>query len=133
MARLWQEEHLDKTKTALQEANKILIETGGDAAEGPKFSATLVNNLGALLHMEGDAKEAQKMYEKALTDVTSASTEGGKASEEAEKTSPVILYNLARAYEDQGDESAAKGAYDKLLLRHPEYVDGAWGVFSLLP
>ncbi|KAG9316871.1 hypothetical protein JVU11DRAFT_2947 [Chiua virens] len=110
IARLWQEENVERTTKAFRDAARV-SEASGQA------DPRLLNNLGALQHMEGNLDEAQSMYEDALTKATTLSAEDGEAM------STSILYNLARVYEDSEDHAMAKGAYDKLLARHPEYVD----------
>jgi RNA polymerase-associated protein CTR9 len=106
---------------ALREALRI-SEAGG------QVDPRLLNNLGALYHLEGNLGEARGMYESALTSAA------GLGPEVGEGMSTSMLYNLARVYEDTGDEVMAKEAYDKLLSRHPEYVDGMLlcGVRSVL-
>ncbi|KAG6336638.1 hypothetical protein ID866_2445 [Astraeus odoratus] len=110
IARLWQEESTERTLRALREALRI-SEINGEV------DPRLLNNLGALQHMEGNLETAQTMYETALTKAPSIGGDSGEAM------STSILYNLARVYEDNGDLVMAKEAYDKLLARHPEYVD----------
>jgi RNA polymerase-associated protein CTR9 len=109
IAKLWQDTSLDRTIGALKEALRV-----------DESDPRLLNNLGALHHLEEKLPEARDQYEAALTKVATAGT---KLSD-AESLSTTVLYNLARVYEDQGEESMAKEAYDKLLARHPEYVDG---------
>lgn len=111
MARLWQGENSDKVERALTEALRISEASG-------KPDPRLVNNLGALKHLDGKLDQARAMYETAITHASMM--EGGKG----EGMSTSILYNLARVYEDEGNETMAREAYDKLLTRHPEYVDG---------
>jgi len=120
IARLWQEESLERTKRSLKDALRL-----SEASE--KVDPRLLNNLGALQHMEGDMTGARALYENALTKAASLGQDVG------EGMSISILYNLARVYEDSGDDSMAKEAYDKLLTRHPEYVDGECGKISLVP
>ncbi|KAI0759855.1 RNA polymerase II-associated protein [Trametes elegans] len=111
IAKLYHDENLDKTERAYRQASKN-CEAGG------KNEPRLLNNLGALRHIDGHVEEARTLYETALTHATSLD------SSAAEAMSTSTLYNLARVYEDQGEEAKAKEAYDKLLARHPEYVDG---------
>jgi len=111
IARLWQEENADKTVRALSEALRITEASG-------QVDSRVLNNLGALRHMEGNLVEARTFYENALT------SSSGLESTMGEGMSTTILYNLARVYEDEGEDAMAKDAYDKLLSRHPEYVDG---------
>ncbi|KAG1725277.1 uncharacterized protein EDB91DRAFT_1169030 [Suillus paluster] len=110
IARLWQEESLDRTTRALKEALRL-----SEANE--RIDPRLLNNMGALQHLEGNVAEARAFYEDALTKAASL------GQDVAESMSITMLYNLARVYEDSGDVAMAKEAYDKLLARHPEYVD----------
>ncbi|KAG7093919.1 hypothetical protein E1B28_007555 [Marasmius oreades] len=109
IAKLWQTESLDRTTKALKEALRISESSGS-------VEPRILNNLGALNHLEEKCAEARTMYEKALTTLSSMASD-------VESMSTSILYNLARVYEDQGDDALAKEAYDKLLSRHPEYND----------
>lgn len=111
IARLWQDDNIDRMRKALQDALQI-------SEAYAKIDPSLLNNLAVLAHLQGNLTDAQSMYTKALT--SAASLELDKK----ESVSTSILYNLARVYEDQGEEELAKEAYDKLLVRHPEYVDG---------
>ncbi|KAF8212535.1 RNA polymerase II-associated protein [Mycena galopus ATCC 62051] len=110
IARLWQSENLDRVGKSLTEALRISEASG-------QTDPRLLNNLGALYHLDGKLAEARDMYQNALQ-VTA-----GLSSEAGEGMSTSILYNLARVYEEEGEDSMAKDAYEKLLLRHPEYVD----------
>lgn len=111
IARLWQEDNVERTTKAFRDAARVSATSG-------QVDPRLLNNLGALQHMEGNSDEARTMYEDALTKAASLNAEDGEAM------STSILYNLARVYEDSGEHAIAKEAYDKLLFRHPEYVDG---------
>lgn len=110
IARLWQSESLDRTSKSFREAMRI-GELNGQA------DPRILNNLGALAHLEGQFEQARVMYESALTYA------GSLSSDAAEAMSTSVLYNLARAYEDLGKDTLATEAYEKLLSRHPEYVD----------
>ncbi|KAJ6498745.1 RNA polymerase II-associated protein [Mycena sanguinolenta] len=112
IARLWQGqgENLDRVSKSLIAALHLSEASG-------QTDPRLLNNLGALHHLDGKLADARDMYQSALQ-VTASSS-----SETAEAMSTSILYNLARVYEDEGLEDMAKDAYEKLLLRHPEYVD----------
>lgn len=111
IARLWQEDNVERTAKAFRDASRV------SAASG-QVDPRLLNNLGALQHMEGNLDEGRIMYEDALTKAATLSAEDG------EDMSTSILYNLAKVYEDSGEHTMAKEAYEKLLSRHPEYVDG---------
>ncbi|TBU31622.1 RNA polymerase II-associated protein [Dichomitus squalens] len=110
IAKLYQDESIERMERAYKQALQN-SETSG------KIEPRLVNNLGALQHLEGHFDEARAMYETALTHAASLD----QSTAEAMSTS--ILYNLARVYEDQAEVTKAKEAYDKLLMRHPEYAD----------
>ncbi|KAG2341153.1 TPR-like protein [Suillus weaverae] len=110
VARLWQEKCLDRTTRALKEALRL-------SEANKEVDPQLLNNMGAVQHMEGNLAEARALYEDSLTKAASLGPDVG------EGMSTSILYNLARVYEDGGDDAMAKEAYNKLLARHPEYVD----------
>ena len=111
IARLWQGENLERMGRSLNDALRISKTRG-------QVDPRLLNNLGALQHLENNLAEARTLYESALTSASSLPAEAG------ENMSISILYNLARVYEDAGDDARATDAYEKLLSRHPEYVDG---------
>jgi RNA polymerase-associated protein CTR9 len=115
IARLWQAEDLGRAKRALREGVRI-----GEASTQGQADPRLMNNLGAILHLEGDYAEARRLYEGALT----LASKEGIDRDLAEGVSTTVLYNLARSYEALGLDLMAKEAYEKLLSRHPEYVDG---------
>ena len=111
IARLWQSEELERTERALSDAVRLSQANG-------QVDPRILNNLGALHHLQGRLDQARNMYETALTNAS------GSESDAGESMSTSILYNLARVYEDQGEDTMARTAYEKLLTRHPEYVDG---------
>ena len=94
LARLWEGDSLEKTARALKEALRISKDKAG-VGEDPR----LLNNLAALRHLEGDAAEARKLYEDAIT----SAAKGG------EELSTSILYNLARCYEDLRGDDGERG------------------------
>lgn len=108
LARLWENENLEKTSRAYREALRIAKEKG--VPDNPK----LLNNIAALKHLEGGYADARPSYEVALTHA---------AAKNNDELGTTILYNLGRCYEDLGEVAKAQEAYDKLLARHPEYVD----------
>lgn len=114
IAKLWQDENLDKTVAALGEALKI----SNSSASVGQVDVQLLNNLGVLRHLTEQLPDARILYENALIKAA------GLGPDTGEGMSTSILYNLARVYEDQGEDGLAKDAYEKLLSRHPEYVDG---------
>ena len=116
LSRLWEGDSLEKTSRALKEALRISREKSGEDGE----DARLLNNLAALRHLEGNPEAARVLYECAIT----------IAAKNGEELSTTILYNLARCYEDLREVPMAQEAYDKLLVRHPEYIDGT--IFACL-
>lgn len=119
ISRLWQGESLDRMVRALKEALRI-------SEAGDQVDPRLLNNLGALYHIEGNLSGARGLYERALTSAAGLGPEAG------ESMSTSMLYNLARVYEDGGEQEMAREAYDKLLSRHPEYVDGIFPLYFAL-
>ncbi|PBK75995.1 TPR-like protein [Armillaria solidipes] len=113
IAKLWQDENLDKTVAALGEALKI----SNSSSSVGQVDVQLLNNLGVLRHLTEQLPDARILYENALIKAA------GLGPDIGEGMSTSILYNLARVYEDQGEDGLAKDAYEKLLSRHPEYVD----------
>ena len=118
VARLWQNEDLDRTGKVLREALKISSTRG-------QPDPRLLNNLGVLEHLENRLTDARAKYEGALTNASNLDVDV------AEAMSTSVLYNLARVYEDLGEETMATEAYETLLARHPEYVDGEYFAESL--
>ncbi|KAG6370018.1 hypothetical protein JVT61DRAFT_12537 [Boletus reticuloceps] len=110
IARLWQEDNTERTTKAFRDASRV-------SAASSHAEPRLLNNPGALQHMESNLDEARTTYEDALTKAATLS------AEDSEAMSTSILYNLARVYKDSGEHAIAKEVYDKLLSRHPEYVD----------
>ncbi|KZT71727.1 TPR-like protein [Daedalea quercina L-15889] len=110
IARLWQNDNLERMQRALKEALRISEATS-------RSNPRLVNNVAVLEYLDGNFESARPMFENAITQ---ASSVGDPA---ADGMSTTTLYNLARTYEEQGEESTARDAYEKLLDRHPEYVD----------
>lgn len=111
IARLWQDESLDRTGKSLKEALRL-------SRLSDNLDPRLINNVAVLHHFEGNLATAQELYENALTRASASN------SHVDEGLSTTIMYNLARVYEDEGKDDLAKEALDKLLSRHPEYIDG---------
>jgi RNA polymerase-associated protein CTR9 len=124
IARLWTEDpstsslitvSVEKAGRALQTA--LQIARAAQATNDNSY-ARLLNNVGALLHGEGQYEDAQRSYEEAMGIASALDPDVG------ESLQVTILYNLGRASEDSGDLAAAADLYAKLIGRHPEYVDG---------
>ena len=120
LGRLWQSDSVEKAILAYEQAVILLKKRKGASSPDPR----IVNNIAALHHIDG--KVARGLYEEALAEPAASGTDDD-ASGAATTT---ILYNLARVYEDAGESTVAKEAYDKLLTRHPEYIDGAFCLWS---
>lgn len=113
MAKAWHGESLERTAKAYRSAARARKDAG--RPESP----ALLNNLGALAMLDGDAATAQGFFEDALT--KAAGLDNAALSQQ--KTT--ILYNLGRAYEGQGMTAEADNAYRQILNVHPEYPEGA--------
>lgn len=129
VARLWaQSDDTSTASSATATPQQAMERTLGAMREAVRVDGDdprLLNNLGALLHLEGKFGEAREFYETALIKVAAGASGSASGTRvDPESTSTTILYNLARVYEDEGEAGMAKEAYDKLLSRHPEYVDG---------
>ena len=111
---------MEKAIQAYEQAVTLLKKRKGASSPDPR----IVNNIAALHHIDG--KVARGLYEEALAEPAAFGTDDD-ASDAATTT---ILYNLAGVYEDAGESTVAKEAYDKLLARHPEYIDGAFCLWS---
>jgi len=112
MAQAWHGESLERAAKAYKSAARARKDAG--RPESP----ALLNNLGALAMLDGDAATAQGFFEDALT--KAAGLDGAALSQQ--KTT--ILYNLGRAYEGQGMTEEADNAYRQILNVHPEYPEG---------
>jgi len=123
LGRLWQSDSVEKAIQAYEQA-VTLLKKRKDTSPDPR----IVNNIAALHHIDGKFESARSLYEEALGEFAASGT-GDDASDAASTT---ILYNLARVYEDAGESTMAKEAYDKLLTRHPEYIDGAFCLWSYI-
>ena len=120
LARLWQDESLEKAISAYQTAVSISPDDD-DADEAAKHHAIrMSSNLGVLYQLQGNVETAERMYQEALSKV--ASNEGKKT--EVLKT--ILAYNLGRAYEDQGDVVKASQWYRDVLRQHPEHMECEW-------
>lgn len=116
LARLWQDESLEKTIGCYQTAVSITTDENGDKAVDHR-SVKLASNLGALFQLQGNVETAERMYQEALAKVAS---EEGK---DAETIKTILAYNLARAYEEEGDVVKASQWYRDVLRQHPEHME----------
>ena len=125
LAKLWQNDSVEKAIGAYQTAVSIATEGDGADAEGEGESAKpvdhrsirLLNNLGSLFQLQGSIQTAERMYQEALSKV--AQEEG----QDAEVLKTILAYNLARAYEENGDVVKASQWYRDVLRQHPEHIE----------
>lgn len=127
ISKLWQDESLEKTVSAYQTAVSLATT---DTADGePKVdlkSMKLSSNLGALYQLQGSVEEAETMYQEALSKLASLDDEA------ADTVKTTLAYNLGRAYEENGNEAAAGQWYRDVLKQHPEHLECAFRIASLL-
>lgn len=114
MAQAWHGESLERAAKAYKSAARARKDS--DRPESP----ALLNNLGALAMLDGDAATAQAFFEDALTKAAGLDGDAAAALGQQKTT---ILYNLGRAYEGQGMTEEADNAYRQILNVHPEYPE----------
>ncbi|WWC61402.1 uncharacterized protein I303_103985 [Kwoniella dejecticola CBS 10117] len=123
LAKLWQDESLEKSISAYQTALSIKsdseLENSQDLSLTPPDLRTIrmSDNLGVLFHLQGNVETAERMYQESLQKI--ASTD----SKEAEILKTVLAYNLGRAYEEGGDNVKAAQWYRDVLRQHPEHME----------
>lgn len=117
LARLWQDESLEKAIGAYQTAVSIATDEAEEGKSTDYRNIRLSSNLGTLFHLQGNIETAERMYQEALSKI--ASDEG----QEAEVAKTMLAYNLARAYEDDGDVVKASQWYRDVLRQHPEHME----------
>ncbi|KAG8935468.1 hypothetical protein FRC03_009248 [Tulasnella sp. 419] len=128
IARLWQNENLERAGKAYKEAARISLAMSQSANATGVVDPRLLNNLGVLRHLDGDFEMARDYYQEALTNASTLAAE----DESMDGVLTSTMYNLARVYEQLGEENSAKEAYDKLLAKHPEYLDAKIGRARML-
>ena len=116
LARLWQDESLEKAIGAYQTAVSIASDESEDKPVDYR-AIRLSSNLGTLYQLQGNVETAERMYQEALSKV--ASEEGN----DAETIKTILAYNLARAYEEEGDIPKATQWYRDVLRQHPEHME----------
>lgn len=119
LAKLWQEESLEKAITAYQTA--ISIKREDDEDEDDKavdYSAVrLSTNLASLYAIQGEVDAAERMFQESIQRM------GAENGKEADMLKTVIAYDLGRANEQGGDSIKATQWYRDVLRQHPEHVD----------
>ena len=117
LARLWQEDSLQKAIGAYETAVSINARAEAEGKATDLREIRISSNLGALFHLQGNVETAERMYQEALQKLAA---QDGK---EAEVLKTVLAYNLARAYEEGGEVVQAAQWYRDVLRQHPEHVE----------
>lgn len=117
LARLWQEDSIEKAIGACETAVSINADPEVDGKSTNMRDARISSNLGALFQLQGNVETAERTYQEALQSLAS---ENGK---EAEFLKTVLAYNLARAYEEGGEVVEAAQWYRDVLRQHPEHME----------
>jgi RNA polymerase-associated protein CTR9 len=123
LAKLWQDESLDKAITAYQTAITIKTEVAAnDKEEGVEkpvdyAAVRLSTNLASLYAVQGNLELAERMFQEAIQ---AMGPENGKA---ADMLKTVIAYDLGRANEKSGDSIKAAQWYRDVLRQHPEHLE----------
>ena len=117
LARLWQEDSLEKAIGAYETAVSINARAEAEGKATDLREIRISSNLGALFHLQGNVETAERMYQEALQKLAA---QDGK---EAEVLKTVLAYNLARAYEEGGEVVQAAQWYRDVLRQHPEHVE----------
>ncbi|GMK55590.1 hypothetical protein CspeluHIS016_0206460 [Cutaneotrichosporon spelunceum] len=129
LAKLWQEESIEKAITSYQTAIQIRAEAESDDGEDTQAESQvrhksadygtvrLSTNLASLYALQGESESAESMFLEALQRLTSAT---GK---EADELKTVLAYDLGRACEQGGDIVKAQQWYRDVLGQHPEHME----------
>ncbi|ORY32073.1 putative Pol II transcription elongation factor [Naematelia encephala] len=117
LAKLWQDESLDKAIGAYQTAVTCSSDDAEDGATVNTRSVRISSNLGALFQLQGNVETAERMYQEALQKLAQ------DTGNESEVLKTVLAYNLARAYEEEGDVVKATQWYRDVLRQHPEHME----------
>ncbi|KAJ1909332.1 protein required for normal CLN1 and CLN2 G1 cyclin expression [Tieghemiomyces parasiticus] len=115
IGRTYENLNLGQALQAYQSALRLYeppAETNGAVASTLTAPPTLLNNIGALLHLQKDLPGAEVHYERALT---------AAASDPVVATT--VKYNLARLREAQDRPSDAQTLFKALVADHPAYLD----------
>ncbi|WVW83420.1 hypothetical protein I302_105440 [Kwoniella bestiolae CBS 10118] len=123
LAKLWQDESLEKSISAYQTALSIKSESELELQESQDLkppdlrTVRMSDNLGVLFQLQGNVETAERMYQEALQKISS--TDG----KDAEVLKTILAYNLGRAYEEGGDTVKAAQWYRDVLRQHPEHME----------
>ncbi|EKD03885.1 Pol II transcription elongation factor [Trichosporon asahii var. asahii CBS 8904] len=123
LAKLWQEESVDKAINSYQTAISIKadLEEEDTATQETKpvdySEIKLKANLAALYALQGHTENAEAMFQDALSKLTKES------GPEADAMKTVLAYDLGRAFEQGGDIVNAQKWYRDVLHQHPEHME----------
>ncbi|KAL1407408.1 protein required for normal CLN1 and CLN2 G1 cyclin expression [Vanrija albida] len=125
LAKLWQDESVEKAITAYQSAISIkadaeeLSESQGESQDKPVDYPTvrLSANLASLFSSQGATEVAEERYQEALHLLKDATTK------EADQLKTVLAYDLGRTHEQAGDVVKASKWFRDVLHQHPEHVE----------
>lgn len=129
LAKLWQEESIEKAVTSYQTAIQIKAEADSDELEDTQAESQdrskpvdfdtvrLSTNLASLYTLQGESESAERMFQEALQRLATAS------GREADELKTVLAYDLGRASEQGGDVVKAQQWYRDVLGQHPEHME----------
>lgn len=125
LAKLWQDESVEKAITAYQSAISIkadaeeVDESQGQSQDKPVDypAVRLSANLASLFSSQGATEVAEERYQEALHQLKDASTR------EADQLKTVLAYDLGRTHEQAGDVVKASKWFRDVLHQHPEHVE----------
>lgn len=121
LAKLWQEESVDKAITSYQTAIQIKQEAAaenGDENQPVDYRSVRLNtNLASLYAIQGDVETAERMFQESIQRM------GEENGKEADMLKTVIAYDLGRANEQSGDSIKAAQWYRDVLRQHPEHME----------
>lgn len=125
LAKLWQEESIEKAINSYQTAISIKADIEEEEEEQATQESKPVDfgeiklkaNLAALYALQGHTDNAVAMFQDALSKLTKES------GPEADAMKTVLAYDLGRAFEQGGDIVNAQKWYRDVLHQHPEHME----------
>jgi RNA polymerase-associated protein CTR9 len=135
LARLYEDEHPEKSLQCLQQVEQIEIDNvpAEDRPKDPEEEAAwhvkireslppeLLNNMGCFHYQAERYDQARENFQTALNVCVKAGE--GQENVDTDSLVTTISYNLGRTYEASGLLEEAKVVYDGLLARHSDYTD----------